>query len=151
MVSSRKNGKRLTTTERVQAQETFLNAYTLNGNIMLSCRRANVNRSTFYQWCEHDVEFSVLYHTAEKDFADLALAEFVKRAMQGYEKPVVSMGKAVFIDGKPLTERVASDTLLAMLVKRHFPEYREKSAVVNITTTPKEYINLPNDDGNEQQ
>jgi hypothetical protein len=149
--SSRHKGKRLTKTEREQAQETFLQAYTLNGNIMLSCRRANIDRSAFYQWCEHDQEFSILYHVAEKDFADLALAEFRKRAMEGYEKPVISMGRIVYeeiplltSDGKPqldskgkpivkhgkvMMERVASDTLLAMLVKRHFPEFREKQQI----------------------
>jgi hypothetical protein len=133
--STRRYGKRLTSKERAQAQETFLNAYTLNGNIMLSCRRANIDRSTFYQWLEHDQPFSLEYHQAEKDFADLALAEFCKRAMQGYERPVVSMGKIVYQDGKdgklsqPLMERVVSDNLLAMLIKRHFPEFREKQQV----------------------
>lgn len=147
--SSRHAGKRMTKAERTQAQEIFLNAYTLNGNIMLSCKRANVDRGTFYQWLEHDQEFSILYNQATKDFADLALAEFRKRAMEGYEKPVVSMGRIVYEEtpvigadgkpmldskgkpmvkyGKPLMERVVSDSLLSMLVKRHFPEFREKS------------------------
>ncbi|HZU01552.1 MAG TPA: hypothetical protein VFA10_17925 [Ktedonobacteraceae bacterium] len=152
--SSRRKGKRLTKKEREQAQDTFLQAYAMNGNIMLSCKRANIDRSTFYQWCEHDQEFSILYHEAEKDFADFALAEFRKRAMEGYEKPVISMGRVVFeqipltnpdgtpkLDskgkqmvkyGKPMMERVVSDTLLAMLIKRHFPEYRDKQPDINV-------------------
>jgi hypothetical protein len=149
--STRHQGRRMSKPEREQAQETFLTAYQLNGNIMLSCRRANIDRSTFYQWMEHDETFSIECRQAEKDFADLALAEFRKRAMEGYEKPVISMGRMVFEEtpilnndgtpkldskdhpmmkrGKPLTERVVSDNLLAMLVKRHFPEFRDKQQV----------------------
>jgi hypothetical protein len=154
--STRKHGKRLTNKERIQAQDNFLKAYALNGNIMLSCKRANIDRSTFYQWLEHDTEFSICYHEAEKDFADLALAEFRKRAMEGYEKPVISMGRMVYEEiplldsqgkplldskgkpvvkhGKPMMERVVSDSLLSLLVKRHFPEFREKQQV-DVTTT----------------
>lgn len=129
-ISTRKNGKRLTSAERAEAQDTFLKSYALNGNIMLCCRKVNIDRSTFYQWCEHDTEFSILHKQAEKDFADFALAEFVNRAIKGYSKPVVSLGKIVYDkDGEPLTERVVSDNLLAMLIKRHFPEFREKQSI----------------------
>jgi hypothetical protein len=149
--STRGRGKRMTTKEREDAQAIFLEAFTLNGNIMLSCKKANVDRGTVRQWEEHDTQFSVLYHEAEKNFADFALAEFRKRAMEGYEKPVISMGRMVYEEipllnkdgtpqldskgkpivkhGKPLMERVVSDTLLAMLIKRHFPEYRERQQV----------------------
>lgn len=129
--STRKQGKRLTKTQRDHAQKIFLDTYATNGNILLSCTAANIDRSTFYQWQEHDEGFSILYHKAEKNFADTALAEFVTRAMAGYEKPIVSMGKIVYVkndkdENVPLMERVVSDNLLAMLVKRHFPEYRDK-------------------------
>jgi len=127
--STRHQGKRLTESERTHAQEVFLQAYALNGNILLSCRRANIDRSTFYEWQEKDEEFSILWHQAEKDFADIVLAEFMKRAMTGYEKPTISMGKIVYHEGKPLMERVVSDNLLAMAVKRHFPEFRDKQSL----------------------
>ena len=148
--SSRSRGKPLTKKERQAAKETFLKAFLLNGNIMLSCKQANIDRSTFYQWKKDDEEFATRYEEAQENFADFVLAEFRKRAMEGYEKPVISMGRLVYeeipvldpvtgeqlIDsrgkpmvkrGKLMTERVVSDTLLAMLIKRHFPEYREKA------------------------
>jgi len=39
------------------------------------------------------------------------------------------MGKVVSKDGKPLTERVYSDHLLALLAKSRLPEFREKDSV----------------------
>jgi hypothetical protein len=136
--------------DRAQAKERFLVAYAAAGNILLSCKAASIARSTFYEWQEKDEEFSLKWHQAERDFADLVLAEFIKRAKDGYEKPVVSAGRIVYeeipeldkygfpvvdegghpvVNRKPLMERVVSDTLLAMAVKKHFPEYRDKQQV----------------------
>jgi len=136
--------------EQAQVKENFLEAYAKTGNILLSCKAAGISRTTYYNWQEKDEEFSFKAHQAERDFADLVLAEFVQRAVHGYEKPVISMGRVVYEDvpeldehgfqvideqGKPivhhrpLMERVVSDSLLAMAVKKHFPEYREKQQV----------------------
>lgn len=113
--------------ERAAAKEAFLKAYALNGNILLACRHANVDRSTVDAWCEHDEIFSLRKNQALRDFADVAFGEFVRRAIQGYDKIVVSMGKIVYNpDGTPLKERVVSDRLLEMIIKRHFPEYKDK-------------------------
>lgn len=141
--------------ERAQVKSNFLEAYAATGNILLSCRNAGINRSTFYDWQERDEEFSFKWHQAERDFADLVLAEFVQRAVHGYQKPVISMGRVVYEDvpeldqygnqviderGKPvihhrpMMERVVSDNLLAMAVKKHFPEYREKQQI-DVTQT----------------
>jgi len=166
--STRRKGRRLTKAQREEAQATFLDAYRLNGNIMLSCRKANIDRNTYYDWTEKDELFSFAAHQAERDFADLVHAEFVRRAMQGYEKPVVSMGRLVYEElpvldatgkpvvdknGRPLTrhgkqqtERVVSDMLLSMLVKRHFPEYREKNAITVNAILPKQYVNVAEDE-----
>jgi ASCH domain. len=166
--NSRPNGVRLTKAERELAQKTFLKAYEVNGSIMLSCKKAGISRNTFYQWLEHDEQFSLQYNQAEKDFGDIILAEFTKRATKGYERTVVSMGhivynetpvldkhgnavlddkgKPVYKRGEPLMERVVSDNLLAMAIKKHFPEYRDKQQIehsgpnggpINIKRDPK--------------
>ena len=149
--------------DRALVKKRFLVAYAASGNILLSCEAANIARSTFYEWQEKDEDFSFKFHQAERDFADLVLAEFVQRAVHGYQKPVISMGKVVYEDvpeldehgfqvidergkpiihHKPMMERVVSDNLLAMAVKKHFPEYREKQQVdintVNINTQIQE-------------
>src|SRR5579885_2307672 len=65
--SSRRSGRHMSKAERKQAQETFIEAYRLNGNIMLSCRRTNIDRSTYYVWMEQDEQFSFAVHQAERD------------------------------------------------------------------------------------
>ena len=133
--------------EQAQVKTNFLEAYAETGNILLSCKAAGISRTTYYKWQEKDEEFSFKAHQAERDFADLVLAEFVQRAKEGYEKPVVSAGRIVYqsipeidqwgnavvdeegnpvVKRVPLMERVVSDSLLAMAVKKHFPEYRDK-------------------------
>jgi len=143
-ITTRKTGQRLTKEENIAAKETFLKTYKTNGTIFHSCRAANVTRETFYKWLEHDEDFSILYHQAEKDFGDIVLGEAVTRAVSGYEKPVISMGKIVYqADGTPLMERVVSDPLLTILLKRHHPEYREKSQMdmtTNVNVTSNELI-----------
>jgi hypothetical protein len=141
--------------DRSKVKERFLVAYAVTGNISLSCKAANIARRTFYDWQEKDEDFSFKFHQADREFADTMLAEFVQRARDGYQKPVVSAGRMVYEDvpildrhgnqviddfghplfeRKPLMERVVSDSLLAMAVKKHFPEYREKQQI-DVTQT----------------
>lgn len=77
-----------------------------------------------------DDEFNLTYHQMQEDLADVVLGEVVNRAVDGFFRPVVSMGKIVYqANGEPLMERVVSDKLLTILLKRHYPEYRENSQV----------------------
>lgn len=143
--------------EQAQVKANFLETYAKTGNILLSCKAAGISRTTYYNWQEKDEEFSFKAHQAEREFADIVLAEFIQRAVHGYQKPVVSAGKMVYdevpildqwgnqvvdergnplFEHKPLMERVVSDSLLAMAVKKHFPEYREKQQIdMNTTNT----------------
>jgi len=157
----RERGHKMTDAERSQAQNNFLQSYASNGNILLSCQFVGISRQTFYDWQEKDEEFSFRFHQADRDFADTILAEFIQRARDGYLKPVVSVGRVVYEDvpvldvhgnqvvdskgkplvrqGKPLMERVVSDSLLALAIKKHHPEYREKqqidTTVTNVNAT----------------
>lgn len=91
---------------------------------------AGISRNTVYAWQERDTEFSLKFNVAEQEANDVIRAELHRRAVQGYEKPVVSMGKAVYDkDGKPLTERVYSDQLLGLLAKSRMPEFRDKQQI----------------------
>lgn len=150
--------------EQAQVKANFLETYAKTGNILLSCKAAGISRTTYYNWQEKDEEFGFRAHQAEREFADIVLAEFVQRAVHGYEKPVVSAGKMVYeeipvldqwgnqvvdeigkpvVKYKPLMERVVSDSLLAMAVKKHHPEYREKQQIdVNNTNVNKDVQQL---------
>lgn len=127
--STRGRGKHLTKEQRAEVQERFLRSFRNTANVRASCMAAGIDRNTIYTWLETDETFSLEYKQAELDANDTIRAELFRRAVQGYEKPVVSMGKQVFVDGKPLMERVYSDSLLVLLAKARMPEFREKSQV----------------------
>lgn len=128
--SQRGRGKRLTHEERELAQKTFLRQFAYLGNMMASCRTANIDRKTIYEWLEKDETFSLKYRQAELDAADVIRAEMFRRAIQGVEEPVVSQGKVVRDDqGKPLMVRKYSDQLLTTLAKSRMPEFRERTHV----------------------
>ena len=140
----------MSATERKQAQEVFLQSFSMTANVRAACMKAGIDRSTVYRWQEHDTEFSVRFKQAELDANDLIRGELFRRAVQGYEKPVVSMGKQVFVEEelpngkkvyKPLMERVYSDNLLSLLAKARMPEFRDKTTIT-LQELPKEYISL---------
>lgn len=125
----RKQGRRLTKQEREQAQSTFLEAFAESANVRSSCQMVGIDRSTFYQWLEHDESFTLAFRQAELEANDTIRAELFRRAVQGVEEPVVSMGSLVYHQGKPLTVKKYSDSLLALLAKARMPEFRDKSSV----------------------
>jgi hypothetical protein len=132
----RRRGQRLTQEERAIAQKKFLDSFKLNANITVACAQANIDRSQIYRWQELDEDFSFAYKQAELAANDMLLAAAWKRGVQGYEKPVVSMGKQVYVDGKPLMERVYSDTVLLRLMSARMPEFRDKQQLdINTTNT----------------
>lgn len=127
----RRPGQRMTAQERAQAQEKFLKSFSMTANVRAACISAGIDRTLVYQWAEHNEEFSLRFKQAELDANDLIRGELFRRAVQGVEKPVVSMGKVVYTTDekdkpKPLMERVYSDSLLALLAKARMPEFREK-------------------------
>lgn len=127
---TRRWGQRLTAEEKRIAQEKFLKSFSMSANVRAACMAAGIDRSTVYKWAEHDEQFSIQYKQAELDANDMIRAELFRRAVQGYEKPVVSMGKVVYgPDGKPMMERVYSDSLLSLLAKARMPEFRDKQTI----------------------
>ena len=110
-------GRPLSPEERVAAQDVFLAHYKDTANVRRSCEKANIGRSTFYDWLKHDAEFKALYDDAEPDAADYLLDEAWTRATKGYLKPVISNGKVVYDDdGNVMMERVVSDMMLKALM-----------------------------------
>lgn len=131
--STRRQGQHMTAEERKVAQETFLRSFALTANVRAACLKAGVARSTIYAWQEHDTAFGLRFRQASEDANDLIRAELFRRAVQGVEEPVVSVGKLVYIEEngqrKPLTRKVYSDQLLSLLAKARMPEFRERQRV----------------------
>jgi hypothetical protein len=128
--STRGKGQKLTRAESQILQEKFLRSFSMTANVRAACMQAGIDRSTVRKWEEHDETFSFRYKEAKEDANDLIRAELQRRAIQGYEKPVISVGKIVYDkDGKVLTEKVYSDSLLGLLAKARLPEFRDKQTI----------------------
>jgi hypothetical protein len=130
-ISTRRQGVKLTSAQRIEAQSAFLKSFANAGNVRAACMSANVDRSTVRQWEEHDTDFSLKYNLAKEDVNDAIRGEIFRRAMFGEERFVTSMGKVVYHEDKPLTIREKSDTLLIFQAKARMPEYREKQEVTH--------------------
>src|SRR6266567_1964948 len=72
--STRGRGHRMSDRQREAAQAAFLASFALNANITAACKQANIDRSTFYEWTEHDEQFSMRYHQAGEAATDVLLA-----------------------------------------------------------------------------
>lgn len=125
----RRLNKRAELIRRQTAQAIFLSEFATCGNLTASARVADLNRDTVYGWLEHDERFSLAYHQAEAEAADVIRAALFQRAVNGVERVVVNAGRVVMHNGKPLMERVYSDSLLATLARARCPEFREPTQV----------------------
>ena len=128
-IKSPRDGRKLSAEEKRATQELFLKTFSQTANVKLSCLAAKISRNAVYAWLEKDEQFSLRYHQAELDANDTIRAEMYRRGVHGVEEPVVSVGKLVYVDGKPLTVKKYSDNLLSLLAKSRMPEFREKQQV----------------------
>lgn len=127
--SIRRPGHRLTKQQTQELQEKFLKSFSMTANVRAACMQAGIDRATVRKWEEHDETFGFRYKEAKADANDLIRAELHRRAIQGYDKPVISVGKIVYDkDGKVLTEKIYSDNLLGLLAKARLPEFRDKQS-----------------------
>lgn len=120
-------------------QDLFLRQYAVGANITASCRAAGVSRETIYQWKEHDTAFLIRFRKAEQEACDLIRAAIFDHAITGWDEPVVSMGKVVYVGGKlvdgvwvggrPLMQHKYDSGLLARLAAAKLPEFKPKQEV----------------------
>ncbi|SRR6266566_7931069 len=109
--------KRLSTKQK---QRLFLEVFAENANVLLSARAAGINRSTVYEWLEHDEDFFFAFNQAKEDAKDVLRAEIYRRGHDGVEERVFQQGMLIDV------VRKYSDTLLIFHAKALMPEYREK-------------------------
>jgi len=101
----------------------FLEALREAGNIRIACEVAGIDRRQLHQKKTRDPKFSADWDAAYAEAADRLEQEAWRRAVEGVEEPVVSMGKLVRDeDGKPIALRKYSDTLMLALLRAHKPE-----------------------------
>lgn len=124
---ARRQGQNLSQQEKLEAQANFLGRFAEDGNVTEACKAAGVSRTIVYQWKDKNKAFRELFEEAEKQVNDSIRAEIFRRAITGWEEPMVSAGKLV------CNVKKFSDTLLLALAKSKMPEFRDKQPETQIT------------------
>ncbi len=119
-LKKRRQGQRMTPKQRIEAQAAFLAAYEKTANVLTAAEVTGIDRTLVYYWLEHDEHFEFAYNLADSAANMRIEAEIHRRAIEGWEEPLVSAGKRIG------TVRKYSDTLLIFYAKKRIPSYREK-------------------------
>ena len=120
----------------IERRRLFLRAFATRGIVLEGCRAAGVSRSTVDKWREQSEWFEELYCIAIEEAADRIEAEAIRRAVDGYDEPVIYQGMPTTVvdpvtgEQRQLTVRKYSDALMALVLRGARPEkYRENHKV----------------------
>jgi hypothetical protein len=103
-------------------QQQFLDHLAETGNVIRSVRLVGTSPARIYALRRDDPAFRQAWEAAEEIAADRLEQEAWRRAVEGFDEPLVSGGRLVKDeDGTPLMLRRYSDTLLITLLKAHRP------------------------------
>ncbi|QDH16793.1 hypothetical protein [Swingsia samuiensis] len=141
-----KTVKRYLPGRRVNRKKKFLDLLSRSGNVSESGRKSGVQRSTLYHWREVDKAFAEDWDDALEVATDVLEAEARRRAVEGYDEPIIYGGKLVRDPqtGLPVQKKKYSDGLMTFLLKAHRPA-RFKSDYMSAHKTPI-LINITQDD-----
>jgi transposase-like protein len=113
----------MTPEERKIAQEAFLVHFRVEANVTVACEAVGIDRNTVYDWRKRYKDFAEQFDEAEQYANDGIDHEIYRRAVRGWQEPMVSAGKYVCDVTK------YSDSLLTLLAKSRMQKYREKQQV----------------------
>lgn len=123
-------------TRTTAAQNAFLVAMSLTGNISASARAAGVDRGMHYDWLTFDTEYAERFKEAKAEAIEVLETEARRRAIEGLVTyKFTQSGKPIKhpVTGEPYFEHKVSDTLLIFLLKAEAPEkYRDQLAVTGV-------------------
>lgn len=104
----------------------FCRAYAQRGIIREGTTAAGISRKTYQRWRKEDEAFNEACNEAKQMATDLLEAEAHRRAVDGFERPVIYKGEVTD------TYKDYSDSLLTMLMKGNKPDkYKERSSVTH--------------------
>lgn len=104
-----------------RGRKRFLLALEQTASVVKACELASIGRSTVYDWRDNDPEFAKDWDAAIERGCDALEDEAVRRAHEGYDRPVYQGGERVGVI------REYSDTLLIFLLKGRRPnKYRDR-------------------------
>lgn len=106
------------------------------GQRLYAAREIGVSPQTVQNHLRDDPEFRAMFEETMELFRESLQSEAVRRAVEGTLKPVYFQGRRAVDsdeDGNevPAAIREYDTALLVLLLKRHCPEFREKSVVEN--------------------
>jgi hypothetical protein len=120
----------------LERRRLFLRAFASRGIVLDGCKAAGVSRKAVRHWRESSEWFSELYDMAIEEAADRIESEAIRRAVDGYDEPVIYQGMPTTVvdpetgEQRQLTVRKYSDTLMALVLKGARPDkYRENHKV----------------------
>ena len=129
-------------TDKALKQAAFLQAYSLTGVIGDAASAVGVTRTTVRNWRD-DEEFEERFQDAFEEAIDPVEIELRKRAMLGFEKPVIYQGIPMFrrdpltgdlildddFNPIPLTEPVQNNDLLKLYIAANRGKYNPKTTL----------------------
>lgn len=124
-----------------KAQELFCEIIEVTGSLRAAADALGiVSLTKVKRYIDRNPDFFESVEAAADRHRQALYAHAIQRATVGYQKPVIG-GK----DKNEIVayERVVSDSLLALLLKRHFVEFRETKAPPQVTVNTTN-VNLPN-------
>ena len=118
----------------------FLVAYSVVGNVSEACELAKMTAKHHYTSISQSEIYRDCYAQAQKLFVERLEREVTRRAIEGWDKPVVSAGKLVCF------ERVYDTKLMEILLKANAPEkYRDRIDVTSGGQSLVKRVVLPAD------
>jgi hypothetical protein len=99
----------------------FVETLAAKGTLIAAVDAVGCSRQQAYDLRKNDPTFAEECEIAMERYRNVLVAEAHRRAVEGTDKPVVHEGAITD------TYKVYSDRLLELMLKRHIPEFREKT------------------------
>jgi hypothetical protein len=113
-------------------KERYLHGFAVDCTMTSGCQLAQCDYSTVHKWREMDDTFVLRENELRTQLADRLEHEALRRAYEGYDRPVFQRGVQVGV------ERVYSDVLLKMMLSAMKPDkYREN---VHVSGTVEQVV-----------
>lgn len=117
----RRDGRKLTDTQVVEAKGTIVRSLAMKGNVREATDAAGISRTLAYAWRDKDEGFREAWDDSVNEAVDRMEREMWRRGIEGFDRPVIYQGEITD------TYTDYSDSLLLTLIKGHRPEkYKER-------------------------
>lgn len=116
-------------------KRSFLDILALSGRPATAAKKVGVSERIVQRHRKegdecYDSKFAEEYEASMQLYRELLAAEVERRAVEGVVEPVFYQGRvATDKDGVPVGVRKFSDAMLALLIKRHDPSFRDRQVI----------------------